>query len=54
MKGETSLIANKENGKRFWYAISSVKDTTITAVKNDGTKENVEEIDEELLKNQKK
>ncbi|WP_191562527.1 hypothetical protein [Metabacillus idriensis] len=46
--GDALAKINKvEDGKRFWYAISSVKDTSVTAVKSDGTKEKMEEISEE-------
>ncbi|MGE7661367.1 hypothetical protein ACQKL6_06555 [Peribacillus sp. NPDC097197] len=47
---EPAEIIEVEKGKRFWYAISDIKDVKVKAVKEDGTEENVEEIDEGRVK----
>lgn len=39
-----------KDAKRFWYAISDVKDVDVKVVKKDGTKEIIEEIDKQFLK----
>ncbi|USK42245.1 hypothetical protein [Cytobacillus oceanisediminis] len=46
---EPGKIINVEDGKRFWYVISPIKDAEVTMVKEDGTKEIIEEINHEEL-----
>lgn len=46
---EPSKIINVEDDKRFWYAISPTKDVDITIIKDDGSKEIMEEIIHEEL-----
>ncbi|WP_188006737.1 hypothetical protein GGGNBK_05100 [Sporosarcina sp. ANT_H38] len=46
---EPSKIISVEGEKRFWYAISPTKDVEITLIKDDGSKEIIEEIDHEEL-----
>lgn len=41
---EPAKIINVEEGKKFWYAISPIKDVKVMVVKEDGTKEIIEEI----------
>ena len=48
---EPAEIIEVENGKRFWYAISDVQDVKVKAIKEDGSEENVDEINDEMLKN---
>ncbi|MEC0240377.1 hypothetical protein P4H66_10995 [Paenibacillus dokdonensis] len=43
---EPAKIIEVDGDKRFWYAISHVKDAEVKRVKIDGTQEVVEEIDE--------
>lgn len=51
MRGdEPAKIIKVEGDKRFWYAISDVKDIEVKVVKKDGAEEIIEEIDQELLK----
>ncbi|MGG0655331.1 hypothetical protein [Rummeliibacillus pycnus] len=47
---KSTKIIKVEDNKRFWYAISDVKDAEVMIVKKDGTQETAEEINEELLK----
>ncbi|MFJ7684574.1 hypothetical protein [Peribacillus butanolivorans] len=47
---EPAKIIKVEGDKRFWYAISDVKDIEVKVVKKDGAEEIIEEIDQELLK----
>lgn len=42
-------IINVEGDKRFWYAISPIKDVEVTIIKEDGTEEIIEEIDHEKI-----
>lgn len=42
---EPAKIIDVEEGKRFWYAISPIKDVEVSAVKEDGTKEIIEEFE---------
>ncbi|OAB29639.1 hypothetical protein PMSD_21270 [Paenibacillus macquariensis subsp. defensor] len=44
---EPAKIINVEEGKRFWYAISPIKDVEVMVVKEDGTKEIIEDINHE-------
>jgi hypothetical protein len=46
----SAKIIDVEGNKRFWYAISNVKDVEVKFVREDGTEETMEEIDEEVLK----
>lgn len=48
---EPAEIIEVEKGKRFWYAISDVQDVKVKAIKEDGSEENVDEINDEMLKN---
>lgn len=41
---EQAEIITIEDDKKFWYAISPIKDTEVMIVKDDGSKEKVEEI----------
>ncbi|GIP27227.1 hypothetical protein J23TS9_23570 [Paenibacillus sp. J23TS9] len=43
---EQAKIIDVDGDKRYWYAISHVKDAVVKRVKKDGTQEVVEEIDE--------
>ena len=47
---EKALIIDVEGNKRFWYAISSTKEVQVKFIRNDGSEEIVESIDEEMLK----
>ncbi|NMH68270.1 hypothetical protein HF072_05700 [Bacillus sp. RO3] len=47
---EQAKIIEVEEDKRFWYAISHEKDVEVKMIMADGTKEVIEEIDEEMLK----
>jgi len=49
---EAKIIRVKEN-KRFWFAISTYKDVDVKFIKEDGTEELIEQIDEEMLKDWK-
>ncbi|OKP93066.1 hypothetical protein A3848_06190 [Paenibacillus sp. P32E] len=42
---ELAQIIDVEEGKRFWYAISPIKDVQVMVVKEDGTKEIIDEFD---------
>lgn len=42
-------IININGDKRFWYAISPIKDVKVTTIKEDGTEEIIEEIDYEKI-----
>lgn len=44
---EPAKIINVEEGKRFWYATSPIKDVEVMVVKEDGTKEIIEDINYE-------
>ena len=44
---ERATIIDVENEKRFWFAISSIKDVKVKMVKADGTEEYIEEINHE-------
>lgn len=47
---EPAKIIPVEDDKRFWYAISPIKDVKVKMVKEDGSEEIIEEInDEELM-----
>jgi hypothetical protein len=46
---EPAKIINVEYDKWFWYAISPIKDVKVKTVKEDGTKEIIEEINHEEL-----
>ena len=46
---EPAKIVNVEEGKRFWYAISPTEDVEVVMVKEDGTKEIIEDINYEEL-----
>lgn len=50
---EQAKIIHVKGNKRFWYAISNYKDVAVKYVKEDGTEELIEEIDEEMLKDWK-
>lgn len=52
--GEIAKVIEVKGNKRFWYAISNTKDTEVNVVNKDGTKEVLEEINQELLKDQDK
>lgn len=47
---ERAKIIDVEDGKRFWYAISSEKEVEVKMAMADGSQEVTEEIDEEMLK----
>lgn len=47
---EPAKIITVEGEKRFWYALSNVKDVEVKVEKKDGTLEIIEEIDQEMLK----
>ena len=49
---EAKIIRVKKN-KRFWFAISTYKDVDVKFIKEDGTEELIEQIDEEMLKDWK-
>ncbi|WP_425449319.1 hypothetical protein [Dethiothermospora halolimnae] len=44
---KAAMIIKVEENKRFWYAISDVKDSQVKIIKNDGTKEIVEQTEGE-------
>lgn len=44
---ERATIIDVENEKRFWFAVSSIKDVKVKIVKADGTEEYIEEINHE-------
>lgn len=46
---EPAKIIDVEDDKRFWYAISAVKDVKVKVVQEDGSEEVIEEISEEEL-----
>jgi Mg/Co/Ni transporter MgtE len=46
---EWNTLINVEDDKRFWYAISPIKDVKVKTVKEDGTEEVIEEINHEEL-----
>ncbi|MGG3738953.1 hypothetical protein [Aeribacillus pallidus] len=48
---EPAKIITVEGEKRFWYAISPVKNVEVMIVKEDGTKEIIEEIDHGEIQN---
>ncbi len=50
---EEAKIIHVKGNKRFWYAISSNKDVAVKFIKEDGTEELIEKIDEEMLKDWK-
>ncbi|MBI6875341.1 hypothetical protein [Clostridium aciditolerans] len=43
-------IIEVKGDKRFWYAVSDVKDVQVKAIKSDGTQEIIEETDENWYK----
>lgn len=49
---QSAKIIQVEEDKRFWYAISSIKDVKVKMVKEDGSEEFMEEINYEELENQ--
>jgi hypothetical protein len=46
---ELATIINVKEDKRFWYAISPINDAEVIIVKDDGSKEIIEEINYEEL-----
>lgn len=48
---EPAKIINVEEGKRFWYVISPIKEVEVMMVKEDGKKEIIEDINYEELSN---
>jgi hypothetical protein len=46
---EPAKIINVEDDKRFWYAISPTSDVEVTLIKDNGSKEMIEEINDQEL-----
>ncbi|QHE62514.1 hypothetical protein FHE72_16915 [Rossellomorea vietnamensis] len=46
---EKANIIEVEGDKRFWYAVSDTKDAEVKVVKEDGTQEVIEELDDKEL-----
>lgn len=40
---ELAKVIEVEDNKRFWYAVSDIKDVEVKVIKNDGTEEIIEE-----------
>jgi hypothetical protein len=47
---EKAKIIDVEGNKRFWFAISPSKEDQVKFVRNDGTEEIVESLDEKMMK----
>ncbi|CQR48241.1 hypothetical protein BN1058_02595 [Paraliobacillus sp. PM-2] len=44
---EPGIIMEVENDKRFWYAISPIQDNEVFYIREDGTREKIEEVEHE-------